>query len=619
MATDKERLLSEFPAISTQEWKDKIVTDLKGADFERKLVWRTNEGFNVNPFYRREDLEGLSTPKVMPAEYPYVRSTRMDNEWLIRQDINVNDPKEANEKALDILNKGITSLGFKLRRDQVNKETLAILLKGIMPEAIELNFSCCISVAAQLAGELAAYLTEVGADVAQCKGSINFDPFKKQLVKGISNPQWEAMCAQLLDAVRPLPQYRVLTVNALNINNAGAYIYQELGYALSWGAELIDKLTEAGYSIEELTSRIKFVFGVGSNYFMELAKFRAARWLWAEIIGAYGDQYKGDAAKIHMHAVTSTWNKTIYDAHVNLLRTQTEAMSATLGGVDSLTVQPFDVTYQESDNFSERIARNQQLLLKEESHFDKVIDPAAGSYYIEHLTNALAEQAWKLFLAVEEESGFAAAVEAGSVQKAVNASNAKRHAAVAARKEIFLGTNQFPNFTETAAQKVAEVEVGGHSCGCGTPSIEALNFDRGASEFEALRLATERSGKEVKVFMLTIGNLAMRLARSQFSSNFFACAGYKVLDNLGFATVQEGVDAGLAAGASIIVLCSSDDEYAEFAPEAYKYLAGRAEFVVAGAPACADDLKAVGIENFINVKSNVLETLRQFNQKLGIN
>ena len=619
MATDKERLLSEFPAISTQEWKDKIVTDLKGADFERKLVWRTNEGFNVNPFYRREDLEGLSTPKVMPAEYPYVRSTRMDNEWLIRQDINVNDPKEANEKALDILNKGITSLGFKLRRDQVNKETLAILLKGIMPEAIELNFSCCISVAAQLAGELAAYLTEVGADVAQCKGSINFDPFKKQLVKGISNPQWVAMCAQLLDAICPLPKYRVLTVNALNINNAGAYIYQELGYALSWGAELIDKLTEAGYSIEELTSRIKFVFGVGSNYFMELAKFRAARWLWAEIIGAYGDQYKGDAAKIHMHAVTSTWNKTIYDAHVNLLRTQTEAMSATLGGVDSLTVQPFDVTYQESDNFSERIARNQQLLLKEESHFDKVIDPAAGSYYIEHLTNALAEQAWKLFLAVEEEGGFAAAVEAGSVQKAVNASNAKRHAAVAARKEIFLGTNQFPNFTETAAQKVAQVEEGGHSCGCGTPSIEALNFDRGASEFEALRLATERSGKEVKVFMLTIGNLAMRLARSQFSSNFFACAGYKVLDNLGFATVQEGVDAGLAAGASIIVLCSSDDEYAEFAPEAYKYLAGRAEFVVAGAPACADDLKAVGIENFINVKSNVLETLRQFNQKLGIN
>ena len=619
MATDKERLLSEFPAISTQEWKDKIVADLKGADFDKRLVWRTNEGFNVNPYYRREDLEGLSTPNVMPGEYPYVRSTRMDNEWLIRQDIHVIDPKEANAKALDILNRGVTSLGFKLSRDQVNRETLAILLKDIMPEAIELNFTCCISVASKLAGALAEYLTGAGVNIKECKGSINFDPFKKQLVKGISNPQWVAMCTELLEAIRPLPGFRVLTVNALNISNAGAYIYQELGYALAWGAELLDKLGDAGYSIEELTSRIKFVFGVGSNYFMELAKFRAARWLWAEIVGAYGDQYKGEAAKIHMHAVTSTWNKTIYDAHVNLLRTQTEAMSATLGGVDSLTVQPFDVTYQESDNFSERIARNQQLLLKEESHFDKVIDPAAGSYYLEHLTNAIAGEAWKLFLAVEEEGGFAAAAEAGSVQKAVNASNTKRHAAVAARKEIFLGTNQFPNFTETASQKVHAEEKGGHSCGCGAPTIEALCFDRGASEFEALRLSTERSGKEVKVFMLTIGNLAMRLARSQFSSNFFACAGYKIQDNLGFATVQEGVDAGLEAGASIIVLCSSDDEYAEYAPEAYKYLAGRAEFVVAGAPACMEDLKAVGIENYINVKSNVLETLRQFNQKLGIN
>ncbi len=139
------------------------------------------------------------------------------------------------------------------------------------------------------------------------------------------------------------------------------------------------------------------------------------------------------------------------------------------------------------------------------------------------------------------------------------------------------------------------------------------------SDFEELRLATERSGKDVKVFMLTIGNLAMRLARSQFSSNFFACAGYSVIDNLGFKTVEEGVDAGLEKGADIIVICSSDDEYATYAPEAYKYLNGRAEFVVAGAPACSDDLKAVGIEHFVNVKSNVLETLQGFNEKLGIN
>ncbi|KGN72078.1 methylmalonyl-CoA mutase small subunit [Porphyromonas sp. COT-239 OH1446] len=619
MANQKERLLTEFAPISTQEWMDKITADLKGADFTKKLVWRTNEGFNVNPFYRREDLEGLTTPHVMPAEYPYVRSTRMDNDWLIRQDINVVDLSAANAKALDILGKGITSLGFKLKKDQINVESLSVLLKDIFPEAIELNFVCCISVAAKLAGVLTEYFAQQGADVAQCKGSIAFDPFKKQLVRGISNPQWVTHCKALLDASKGLPGFRVLTVNALNLSNAGAYIYQELGYALAWGAELLDKLTGEGYSIEEVTSRIKFVFGIGSNYFMEMAKFRAARWLWAEIVGAYGEQYRGQVAKIHQQAVTSTWNKTIFDAHVNLLRTQTEAMSASLAGVDSLTVQPFDITYQESDDFSERIARNQQLLLKEECHFDKVIDPAAGSYYVEYLTNSIAAEAWKLFLAVDEEGGFASAVEAGSVQQAINASNSKRHAAVAARKEIFLGTNQFPNFTEVAAGKIKVEDEGPHTCGCGEATIEKLNFSRGASDFEALRLSTERSGKEIKVFMLTIGNLAMRLARSQFSSNFFACAGYKVIDNLGFKTVQEGVDAALDAHADIIVLCSSDDEYAEFAPEAFKYLDGRTQFVVAGAPACMDDLKAIGINNFINVKSNVLETLRGFNQVLGIN
>ncbi len=619
MANQKERLLTEFAPVTTQAWMDKITADLKGADFAKKLVWRTNEGFNVNPFYRKEDLEGLTTPHVLPAEYPYVRSTRMDNEWLIRQDINVVDLEAANAKALDILGKGITSLGFKLKKTQINVESLRVLLKGIYPEAVELNFTCCVSVAAKLAEVLVAYYKEVGANLETSKGSIGYDPFKKQLVRGISNPQWVASCKALLEAIKPLKGFRVLTVNALNLNNAGAFIYQELGYALAWGAELLDSLVAEGYSIEEVTSRIRFVFGIGSNYFMEIAKFRAARWLWAEIVGSHGEQYRGEAAKIYQHAVTSTWNKTVYDAHVNLLRTQTEAMSASIAGVDSITVQPFDVTYQESDDFSERIARNQQLLLKEESHFDKVIDPAAGSYYVEYLTNSIANEAWKLFLAVDEEGGFAAAAEAGKVQAAVNASNTKRHANVAARKEIFLGTNQFPNFTEVAATKLKFEGEESHSCGCGEATIEKLNFSRGASDFEELRLATERSGKDVKVFMLTIGNLAMRLARSQFSSNFFACAGYKVMDNLGFKTVQEGVDAGLAAGADIIVLCSSDDEYAEFAPEAYKYLDGRAQFVVAGAPACSEDLKAVGITNFINVKSNVLETLRGFNAVLGIN
>ncbi|WP_297906953.1 methylmalonyl-CoA mutase small subunit [uncultured Parabacteroides sp.] len=618
MAELKEKLFSEFAPVSTEEWMAKITADLKGAPFEKKLVWKTGEGFNVNPFYRAEDIEGLKTAESLPGEFPYVRGTKKDNDWKVRQNIEVCCFKGANEKALDLLTKGITSLGFIIKGEDVNEENIATLLEGICPASVELNFNTCNCKAGKLIGILADYFKGKGIDLEQCYGSVNYDAFKKPLVKGKENTEWVEGAVAVLKAGQALPNYRVLAVNAFLLNNAGAYITQELGYALAWGNELVAKLTEAGFAAEEVAGKIKFNFGISSNYFMEIAKFRAARWLWAEIVAAYKPACEC-ACKMHVHAQTSEWNMTIYDAHVNLLRSQTETMSAAIAGVDSITVRPFDKTYQTPDDFSERIARNQQLLLKEECHFDKVVDPSAGSYYVEVLTNSLADVAWKLFLEVEEKGGFAAQANAGEIQAAVNASNAARKKNVATRREVLLGSNQFPNFTEVAAGKIKETAsccCGGNHCGEST--ITALDFSRGASEFEKLRLATEKSGKTPKVFMLTIGNLAMRLARSQFSSNFFACAGYKVIDNLGFETVEAGVEAAVNAGAEIVVLCSSDDEYAELAPAAYKVLAGRAEFVVAGAPACMEDLKAQGIDQFINVKSNVLETLKAFNAKLGI-
>lgn len=618
MAELKEKLFSEFAPVSTEEWMAKITADLKGVPFEKKLVWKTGEGFNVNPFYRAEDIEGLKTTESLPGEFPYVRGTKKDNDWKVRQNIEVCCFKGANEKALDLLTKGVTSLGFIIKGDEVNEENITTLLEGICPASVELNFNICNCKAEKLIGILADNFKGKGVDAEKCYGSVNYDAFKKPLVKGKENSEWVEGAAAVLKAGQALPNYRVLAVNAFLFNNAGAYISQELGYALAWGNELMAKLTEAGFTADEVAKKIKFNFGISSNYFMEIAKFRAARWLWAEIVAAYKPACEC-ACKMVAHAQTSEWNMTVYDAHVNLLRSQTEAMSAALAGVDSITVRPFDKIYQTPDDFSERIARNQQLLLKEECHLDKVVDPSAGSYYVEVLTNSLADVAWKLFLEVEEKGGFSVAVNAGEIQNAVNASNVARKKAVATRREILLGSNQYPNFTEVAADKIQE--KGSCCCGgghCGEATIPALDFSRGASEFEALRMATEKSGKTPKVFMLTIGNLAMRLARSQFSANFFACAGYKIIDNLGFDTVEAGVEAAVKAGAEIVVLCSSDDEYAEFAPAAYKALAGRAEFVVAGAPACADDLKAQGIDQFVNVKSNVLETLKAFNAKLGI-
>lgn len=618
MAEKKLNLLADFPAITTEEWMAKINADLKGADFEKKLVWKTNEGFNVMPFYRLEDVAELKTTTSAPGEFPYVRGTKTDNEWYVRQDIDATCAKTANAKALDVLNKGINSLGFKLNKNELSAEYIATLLNGICPECVELNFRVCIRCSAKLVALLADYFKAQGADLAKVEGSINFDPINRMLLKGKELKQAEIaeLATEIVKAAAVLPKYRVIGVNSLSLNNAGAYCSQELGYALAWGAEYMTMLTEAGLTADEAGKAIKFNMGVGGNYFMEIAKFRAARMLWAMIVKAYAPACDC-AAKMRVHAETSTFNKTIYDAHVNLLRTQTEAMSATIAGVDSLTVNAFDVTYKESDDFSERIARNQQLLLKEESHFDKVTDPSAGSYYIENLTNSIAEQAWKLFLDVQNNGGFFVAVEAGKVQEAMKATSAKRLKDVSARKEVLLGTNQFPNFNEMAAEKITKEDCACGKCGCETPrGLATLPTVRAAQEFEDLRLATERSAKRPKAFMLTIGNLAMRLARAQFSCNFFACAGYEVIDNLGFETVEAGVEAAQKAGADIIVLCSSDDEYAEYAPAAFKAIDGKQIFVVAGAPACMEDLKAAGIENFIHVRVNVLETLKSFNAQL---
>ena len=628
MANQKEKLFSDFPPISTDEWMAKITADLKGADFEKKLVWKTNEGFKVNPFYRSENIEGMQIADSLPGEFPYVRGTKKDNDWYTRQDICVNDFKAANAKALDVLNKGITSLGFNIDGDDVNAENIKTLLKDICPEAVELNFSTCHRKALDLVKILVEYYKEAGVDVKQCFGSVNYDAFKPLLKKGRDAEGWIEKAAEIVKASASLPRFRVLGVNAYAINDGGAYIYQELGYALANGNQLLSALVEAGLDAALVAKKIKFNFGIGGNYFMEVAKFRAARWLWAEIVDAYNPKCNHEcpnksaegncrcASKIYSHAQTSTFNKTVYDAHVNLLRTQTEAMSATIAGVNSLTVRPFDETYKNSDDFSERIARNQQLLLKEECHFDKISDPSSGSYYIENLTKSIAEQAWKLFLETDEK-GFYEALKAGAVQTAVKESANARFKGLATRREILLGTNQYPNFTEKADNKIVEKEACGCGCGKDAPYMP-LPTDRLATAFEELRLATEKHGAPT-VFMLTIGNLGMRLARAQFSSNFFACAGYKVIDNLGFESIEAGVKAAREKKADIIVLCSSDDEYTTLAPEAHKLIAGKEHFVVAGAPACMDELKAQGIEHFINVKSNVLETLRVFNAKLGIN
>ncbi len=620
MANKTNQLLfSDFPPVSTKEWMDKITADLKGADFDKKLVWRTNEGFSVQPFYRAEDLESLKYLETQPGEFPYLRGNNAtSNKWFIRQEIAVTDVKAANEKALVLLTKGVDSLGFSFEDDSlISEDNIEALLKNIISDDVELNFVTRHG-NRKLVEALIAVFGKMNRDLSKVKGSINFDPMGSLTVKGKMCTELEKAMAntkELAELSAIVPQFRTIGVNAKNFNNAGGTCVQELGFALAMGSEYISQLTELGVSVDLVASKIKFNFGVGGNYFMEIAKFRAARLLWSKIVKEF-KAAGNEVCKMQIHAETSNWNKTIFDPNVNMLRTQTEAMSASLGGVASLTVTPYDTLYKESDEFSERIARNQQLLLKEESHFDQIVDPSAGSYYIENLTDSIASEAWKLFLAVEEKGGYLAALKEGFVQAEIKATAEKRRQAIATRRENLLGTNQFPNITEVISSKIdaSKLEKAAKSCctDCKV-EVEPIELFRGAEDFEALRLATEKAAKRPKVFMLTYGNLAMRLARSQFSGNFFGCAGYEIIDNLGFKTIEEGVEAAKAKGADIVVLCSSDEEYAEAAPKAFELL-GDTPLVIAGAPACADELKAKGITHFVNVRSNVLETLQGFNK-----
>jgi methylmalonyl-CoA mutase len=618
----KERLFEKFPPVSTEKWMEKITADLKGADFRKKLVWKTRDGIEVMPFYRQEDLEKVQHMGFLPGDYPFVRGVRVsDNTWLVRQDIAVSDYSAANTKALGILMRGVSSLGFVIEDPQsITVDNISQLLSGIHLESVELNF-VTQGMAKELFSALESVLWSAGADTKKIRICIAADPLGKLAANGklcIPVDQGLDYLADLVNETAGIQGMKCVEPSGTIFSNAGAGPAAELAYTLSLGNEYMAALTARGIKPDISARAMKFTFGIGPDFFPEIAKLRAARMLWATIVKGY-EPKSDDATLMHIHSVTGRWNKTLYDPYVNMLRTQTEAMSAVLGGAESITVEPFDTVFRSAGEFSERIARNQQLLLMEESHLDKVADPGAGSYYLEELTWMMAREAWKLFLEIEGEGGFLKALQNGSIQKRIATASASRKEDTAKRREILLGTNQYPNFREATAPEHDPEKLFPENTPPQDTEVTPIRPSRGGEEFERLRLATERAQRRPLAFMLTIGNPAMRSARAQFSSNFFAVAGYEVRNNNGFETVSEGVSAALEAKTDIIVICSSDDEYPVVAPDIYRMTAGKAVVVVAGNPPSMETLKAEGLEHFISVRSNVLETLQMFNRILGIN
>jgi methylmalonyl-CoA mutase len=426
---NKEKLFEMFPPVSTKEWMDKLHSDLKGADFNKKLVWKTDEGFEVNPFYREEDLENLMYINTLPGEFPYIRGNRINNNnWRVRQNIEVSDYSEANRKALDILMKGVDSLGFIITDpESVCEDNFGILLNGIHIEIAEINF-LCYGKANEILDLIEKTATERGLDRSNIHGAIETDPIGRLTANGNLCIPVDAgfdYLAALTDSASSFPNFRTVHLNASYFKNEGADIVQELSFAISMGAEYLSQLTGRGISADIAASKIRFSFGTGSDYFLEIAKLRAARLLWSVVINGFRPA-NIERIRMYIHSVTCEWNKSLNDPYLNILRTQTEAMSAILGGTDSLTVDPFDKVLRNPDEFSERIARNQQLILKEESFFDQVADPGAGSYYIENITAMIAGNAWKTFIGIEDQGGFLSCLDSGMIRKKLSESAGKR-------------------------------------------------------------------------------------------------------------------------------------------------------------------------------------------------
>lgn len=670
MSDKPESLFKEFPPVSLQEWEKVIESDLRGADYKQKLKWHTGEGIDSLPFYRRESLMGLERHN--PISKLAAKENR--NGWDIRELISENSIPAANKAARRAISRGADSLqiSMTLRRAEGTlggdlqgvplqcQQDLDQLLQEIDPEQVALHFDAGIASPALLAILWNKSQAE-GLDHQKLSGTFSYDPFVFLLGSGYYPKKKEDLESDIAQlgrfTVDHFPRLRTLGVDARYYHNAGATIVQQLAYALSAASEYLSILTDSGLEPGTAARCLSLSFATGSSYFLEIAKIRAARILWRNLLDAYGAK---DESPAYIHGETSTWNKTLYDPYTNMLRTSTEAMSAAIGGCDTITVNPFDAHFRKPDTFSTRIARNQQIILEEEAYLDKVSDPSAGSYYIEKLTDALGEEAWTLFQEIETEGGLFKAIENGTVQSAIQESQQERDRQIANRKRIFVGTNQYSNPEEgsedirTSSPSTVSLETTGASFtmeeGEEESIVEFLSkafskgarmgelvdqlFDyqkqefrtvhpyRGSLPFEALRQATEQHAGTPTVLTLPLGNRKMRKARAAFASNFFGSAGYHIEEPIGFDSVDEALKSIKKSKPDVVVLCSSDEQYKELVAELCNQLQQIEDqpiAVLAGDPGEREDVyRKAGIDAFIHTGSNVLETLRYFQRELGI-
>jgi methylmalonyl-CoA mutase len=648
MKDNQQKLFSEFTSATNEQWEEQIKKELKGADYKRELSWQTLEGITPLPFYSRNDLKGI------PAE-PTIRST--STVWQRCETVFETDPADINtyiQRAIKggansiQINCDITSgdqmLGGNMTGAQIQSQNdFNKLFEGVDLKSCSLVFESQTASPALLAMLLNHSDTFKSA-------SFLFDPFTYHAKHGRKPLPSEKLPA-LISQMQGRPNIRCLAADGLFYHRAGCTIVQEVAIVLAIASEYlmsVDETTRLG-AARSFIARLS----AGPLYFPEIAKFRAIRRLWRNLLGAYGVK---EEIPLYIHAETSPQNKTVTDSHNNTLRATTEAMSAVLGGVDSLSIAPYDAGYQKPNDFSLRIARNIHHIVRDEAHLNKAADPSAGSYYIEQLTDQIAQESWEFFQLIEKQGGFVKALENRILQSEVNESKKRKLEAYSTRKRVLTGTNNYPNpdeelpnsfkrsiFTDaliyTDSEHSPHVESlipslrehlsNGGTVGDISKSIlepqkvlfTTLEEFNAGELFDLLRSKTnsitKKLGRKPRVSLIPVGDAKWRKLRATFAQNLLGCAGFDIENHAGFEMINEAVNDINPDKSDLFVLCGSDKEYEKFVHPFCEAFVKKGILILAGSP--GDREKAYqdwGIDEFIMKGMDVPEFLGRLQQKL---
>ena len=695
--------LDEFTPPTDEEWKAACEALLKGAPFEKKMFTKTYEGITFDPMYTRKHTEDILPKGVMPGMGDYLRGVDaagyIGKPWGIAQACDETLPAENNELLRHEHDKGATiyhivldtasRAGVDARQAEAVGDTgtsvttvedMHVLLTGLDLAKFPLYVYAAAN-AVPLLALVAAARRASGEDMAEVRGIVGADPIGALAADGKLPASLDAHYDSLAAAARwatvNAPHLRTVFVRSDVYSNGGANDVQEVASVLATATAYLRALCERGLTIDEAASQIAFAFSMGANFFLQIAKLRAVRPLWAQIVGAFGGS--AEAQKMRIHARPALFFKTIYDPYVNMLRNTTEIFSGVVGGIDSFESAPFDEPIRKGDEFSRRIARNVQIMLQEEFGLLQPIDPAGGSWAVETLTRQMKEKIWAEFQRIEKEGGIIAALRAGSLQESVAAVLAARFKNADLRRDRIVGNNMYPNMTETLletraedtaalkAQRTADIDAylsdidvkhlgealaslrQAHSVdnaveaalagatiaelmtavteGNGAETVTAIAPHRWSERFEALRQRTEEYKAEkndnVKIFLANMGPIPQHKARADFTTGFLQVGAFEVLGNDGFKTVEEAADAARASGADAVVICSTDATYPEIvpalAPKLHEVLPKARVFLAGAAPKdLLETYKEAGIDEYISVRANCYEILESLQKQKGM-